>query len=262
MKKLLALLMALTLVFSLAACGGNGDETATDPTAEPVKEKLVIGYTIYAPMNYNDETTGELTGFDTEFAKLICDKLGYEPEFVIIDWDNKFLELDTEAIDCIWNGMTITEEAKLNASVSNPYVKNAQVIVMKKDKAAEYTTIDSMKGLNFVAEAGSAGASAIESYELDADYTAAAAQTDALLEVESGASDACIIDITMANAMTGEGTSYADLVIVMELDSEEYGVAFRQGSPLTEQFNTAHAELLADGTLDALADKYNLTLVR
>ncbi len=261
MKKLLSLVLALTLVFALAACTGN----ATDPTdatsATEAMDKLVIGYTIYEPMNYMDEN-GNLTGFDTEFAEAVCAKLGYEPEFVIIDWDNKFLELDTEGIDCIWNGMTITEEAKLNASVSNPYVKNAQVVVMDKDAAANYTTVESLASLSYAAEAGSAGEAAIKEVAPEASITATSDQVAALLEVVSGASDACVIDITMANTMTGEGTSYDSLGIAMELNTEEYGVAFRKDSPLTAQFNDAMAELMADGTLDALAEKYNLALVK
>lgn len=263
MKKILSLVLVVALALSLAACGGK-DQVNNDPTEQPTeasREKLVIGYTLYEPMNYQGED-GALTGFDTEFAEAFCAKMGYEPEFIIIDWDNKFLELDAESIDCVWNGMTITEEALLNASVSNPYVKNAQVVVMNKDAAANYTTIESLVGLKFTAEAGSAGAAAIESYALDPNYTAVQAQTDALLEVASGASDACIIDITMANAMTGEGTNYDSLTIVQELDSEEYGVAFKKGSPLTEEFNNAMAEMMADGTLDALAEKYSLTLVK
>ena len=83
---------------------------------------------------------------------------------------------------------------------------------------------------------------------------------DALMEVNSGAADACIIDITMAKAMTGEGTSYAELGYSVSLTSEEYGIAFRQGSDLTAKVNELMAAMKADGTLQALADKYSLTL--
>ena len=73
-------------------------------------------------------------------------------------------------------------------------------------------------------------------------------------------SDGCVIDITMANAMTGEGTSYADLAPGLSLTSEEYGVAFRKESDVTAKFNAFMDKLIADGTLQALADKYSLTL--
>ncbi len=258
MKKFLSLAMVMLLVVAMmAGCGTK----ATDSDLAYIEEngKLVIGYTVYAPMNYFDDNK-EFVGFDTELAKAVCEKLGVEPEFVEIDWDNKFITLEAKSIDCIWNGMTITEEAKMNALVSKAYVKNAQVVVMNKANAAKYTKAEDMTGLKFAAEAGSAGEAAIADNGLDAKYTAVAAQSDALLEVMSGSADACVIDITMANAMTGEGTSYADLTSVCELTTEEYGIAFRKGSDVAEKVNAILDELKADGTLDELAEKYELTL--
>ena len=161
--------------------------------------KLVIGITDYAPMNYLDDNK-EWTGFDTEFAQAVCAKLGVTAEFVEIDWDNKFVALESKAIDCIWNGMTISEEVLKNTSCSKAYVKNAQVVVMAKDKIAEYPDAASMAELTFAVEAGSAGATAAADNNF-ANVVEATAQTDALLEVTSGSCDACIIDITMANAM-------------------------------------------------------------
>ncbi len=251
MKRFLTLLMIVAMIavscLSFVGCTEKKEEG----------EKLIIGITYYAPMNYKDEN-GELTGFDTEFAKAVCEKLGKTPEFIVIDWDNKFIELNSGTIDCIWNGMTITDEAKANAAVSNPYVKNAQVVVTKADVAKNYASFEDMKDLAFAAEAGSAGEKCI----LDAGYkcTSVAAQSDALNEVKSGAADACVIDITMANAMTGEGTSYADLAQAMSLNEEEYGIACRNGEPLVDEINRAMEELKADGTLKALADKYELAL--
>ena len=238
------------------------EQTAADSEINAVKEngKLVVGITEYAPMDFRDEN-GEWTGFDAEFAGLFAKELGVEVEFIVIDWDNKLLELDSKSIDCIWNGMTITEEITSHCAVSDPYVKNQQVVVMKADKAAEYSDPEGMAELSFAAEAGSAGESAIADYIAPADYVAVNAQSDALLEVASGSSDACVIDATMAGAMTGEGTSYADLAVAAELSNEEYGVAFRAGSDLCAKFNEFKASLTADGSLKALADKYCLALV-
>lgn len=257
MKKLLALLLTLTLAFSVfAACG------KTEPTGgegEEAKEKLVIGYTIYEPMNYMDEND-ELTGFDTEFALAVCEKIGRVPEFVEINWDTKFVTLDANQIDCIWNGMTISDEVKKNCDVSVPYVKNAQVVVMKKDVIDNYKDVESLKDLKFAAEAGSAGEQAIQENGLDGKYSPVAAQTDAVLAVMGGQADACVIDITMAKAMTAEGTDYDSLTYSLELTSEEYGIGFRKGSALTSDVNKAIEELVADGTLPALAEKYALNL--
>ncbi len=251
MKKILALILTLVMAVSLVACGGNA---GTDEA-----QKLVIGYTVYEPMNYMDEE-GNLTGFDTEFAQAVCEKLGVTPEFVEINWDTKFVTLDSKKIDCIWNGMTISDEVKANCDVSKAYVKNAQVVVMADDKIESFADIESLKGLKFAAEAGSAGEEAIKENGLDASYSPVAAQTDALMAVMGGQADACVIDITMAKSMTADGTSYDKLGYSIELTSEEYGIGFRKGDELTEKVNAAIDELKADGTLDALAAKYDLNL--
>lgn len=279
MKKILALILVSVFVcLAFAACSGTekqdekstGTTLSTDSTTEAAQSasdleyvksngKIVIGITEYKPMNYRDDE-GNWTGFDTEFAEKVAEKLGVDVEFVVIDWDNKFFELSSKSIDCIWNGMTITDEVKLNADVTDAYVKNAQVVVMKAEKAAEFDKIESMKDLSFACEAGSAGEAVIN--ELGYKLVSVAAQSDALLEVSSGSSDACVIDITMANAMTGEGTSYSDLTVALELNSEEYGIAFRKGSDLVVKVNEIMGELMNDGTLDALAEKYQLTLIK
>ncbi len=263
MKKLLSLVMALCLMFALAACGNNTEDVVAPTDAVDVveeKETLVIGYTIYEPMNYLDEN-GELTGFDTEFALAVCEKLGYEPEFQEINWDTKFVALDADQFDCIWNGMTISDEVKANCLVSKAYVKNAQVVVMNKDVIGNYADVESLKGLKFAAEAGSAGEAAIEENGLNENYAPVAAQTDAVLAVMGGQADACVIDITMAKAMTQEGTDFDSLGYSVELTSEEYGIGFRlDDAALCESVDKAIDELFEDGTLTQLAEKYGLNL--
>ncbi|MGO5095806.1 transporter substrate-binding domain-containing protein [Agathobaculum sp. LCP25S3_E8] len=276
-KKLLALMLAGAMSLSmLAGCGGgNNEDTTTDTNGDANTEttsdlayvqdkgKMVIGYTVYEPMNYTDEN-GEFTGFDTEFAKAVCEKLGVEPEFVEINWDTKVVELDAKSIDCIWNGMTITDDLKENIAVSDPYVKNMQVIVIKDSNKDKFTDTASLSGANLVAEAGSAGQSAIEADEnlSQANLTTVTKQTDALLEIESGASDAAVLDWTLAKSMIGEGTDFTDLMMIdgVELSVEEYGIGFRKGSDLCTEVNKIMAELVEDGTLPALAEKYGLSL--
>lgn len=257
MKKVFALVLALVLTLTcFAACGGN---TGTDLENIQKKGKIVIGITEYAPMDYKD-ANGQWIGFDAEFAQLFAKELGVTCEFYLIaDWTKKFMELDTKQIDAVWNGMTITEEALLNASVSDPYVVNAQVVVMKSDKLASYPDADSMKALSFAVENGSAGQKAAEAIGAT-NIVPVQDQAAALMEVAAGTSDACVVDITAANAMTGEGTGYAELGYKVSLTSEEYGVAFRKDSDLTAKFNAFMDKLLADGTLQKLAQKYELTL--
>jgi len=277
MKKLIAMILSIVMCLSLfAACGADKPdtpETTTAPTDDgttaPKEEasdldyiksqgKLIVGITEYEPMDYKDEN-GEWTGFDAELARLFAEELEVECEFFVIgDWGKKFMELDTKNIDVVWNGMTITDEAKNNASVSDPYVINAQVVVMKADKVANYADAESMKSLTVAVEEGSAGQSVAE--EAGLTTVAKQDQAGALMEVAAGTADACVIDITMAKAMTGEGTDYADLAAGISLSSEEYGIAFRQGSDLVAKMNQFLKDKKADGTLDALAEKYELTL--
>lgn len=267
MKKLLAMMLAaLMIVACFAGCAQTGEQK--DTTAGQTEEtdaayvanqgKLIVGITEYAPMDFKDEN-GEWTGFDAELAEKFAEELGVECEFFVIgDWSKKFFELDAKNIDCVWNGMTITDEATSNASVSDPYVINAQVVVMPADKVAQYPDAESMKDLTFAVEEGSAGQDMAE--ENSFKTVSKQDQAGALMEVAAGTSDACIIDITMAKAMTGEGTDYADLAEGISLSSEEYGVAFRKGSDLTAKLNDFLDKMAQDGTLQQLAQKYNLTL--
>lgn len=277
MKRFLSMFVAGAMALSLAACGGAAStSTAASASGSAAgsaasasadsdlayiqgKGKMVIGYTVYAPMNYTDDE-GNFTGFDTELATAVCEKLGVEPEFVEINWDTKVVELDAKSIDCIWNGMTLTDDIMANTACTKAYAKNAQVVVMKAD--ADYSSTADLVGKTIVAEAGSAGESAISEDESlsQADYVSKSVQTDCLMEVAAGTADAAVLDLTLATAMIGEGTDYANLAIKDELNAEEYGVAFRKGSDAADAVNAAFDELKADGTMQALADKYSLTL--
>lgn len=283
MKKIAALLMA-TLMLALAFTGCAKPAEADTPVTEDVTPeldaapavedsdlayivangKMVIGITEYAPMNYYDDA-GKLIGFDTEYAEAVCEKLGVAPEFVVINWDTKEMELEAKNIDCIWNGFTITEERKAALEFTAPYVKNMQVVVIKADNAATYPDTASLSGANLVAEMGSTGESSIADDEnlSQASYVGVSKMADALLEVKAGTADAAVIDYVMAKAMVGEGTDYADLMIMdgVELAYEEYGVGFRKGSDAAAAVNEATAALIAEGTLPEIAARYGLALM-
>ncbi len=247
MKKL-ALLLALLMAVMTCFAGCSSVDPAEDVTNVKEAGKLVVGITDFAPMDYND-ANGNWIGFDADMAKAFAKYLGVDAEFLEINWDNKAMELETGAIDVVWNGMTITDEVKGMMGVGTPYCKNMQVVVMKADKVGQYTTTDSLKGLKFAAENGSAGAAALDALSIQ--YTAVDTQAKALMEVESGSVDACVIDLLMAGAMTGEGTSYADLAsgIAVTNEEEEYGVGFRKESSLIAEFNKFWEASLADGTI-------------
>lgn len=300
-KKLTVLGLVFTLLLTMSmfsACGGGGGqeaapeeeateeaateeaatEEATEETAEGSdwdyisgKGEMVVGITMFAPMNY--EENGELVGFDTELTKAVCEKLGVTPNFVEINWDSKEVELNSKNIDCIWNGMCITEERKQNMAMTEPYLLNTQAMVMKADREAEI--MQSVDGLSVVAEQGSTGEGKIDGsieddatvqvsakeYFANANYTAVDSMAKALTEVKAGTADIALVDSVCALAMVGEGTDYADMTVNLDnnFGEQTYGIAFRKGSDTLDKVNAALDELYADGTVAKIAEKYGLS---
>lgn len=249
LKKIAALFMSAVLALGIGGCSAESD-------------KLVVGITYYEPMNYLDDN-GVLTGFETEFTNAVCEKLGVEPEFQVIDWNLKISELQSGKIDLIWNGMTVKEEFKEQISFSTPYIRNRQVVVIKADNADKYADLASMTGVTIAAENGSAGQTSIETNETlkTNEFISCAAQKDVLMEVKAGTTELGVIDYVMAKASIGEGTDYADLMIVesVELAPEEYAIGIRkEDTELQNKINAAIDEMVADGSLKALAEKYDL----
>ena len=253
MKKLTALLTALVMVMALAL-----PAFAADPAdSEYVKEKgtLVVGITDFEPMDFKDED-GNWIGFDADMAAAFAEYLGVEVEFVEIEWDNKVLELNSKSIDCVWNGMTLTDEVTSSMACSNAYCNNAQVVIIPAELADQYQTAEDCADLVFAVEAGSAGEAEITA--LGYECTPVQSQASALMEVAAGTCDAAVIDSLMAAAMVGEGTSYEDLTYTVQLNSEEYGVGFRSDSDLAEALNEFFLAAYADGTMQEIAETYGV----
>ena len=300
------------------------DSASGDSDLAAIQEKgtLVVGITNFEPMDYQDEN-GDWIGFDADLAKQFAEYLGVEVEFSEITWDYKVMELEAGNIDCVWNGMTLTDEVTSAMATSTPYCTNYQVLVYPAASAADFEGLTSLEGLNIAVESGSAGEDAagwngmtltdevtsamatstpyctnyqvlvypaasaadfegltsleglniaVESGSAGEDAAEALgastvpvqSQANTLMEVAAGTSDAAVIDVLMAAAMTGEGTSYADLAYSVNLneaqglESEQYGVGFRQGSDLVDEFNAFWAEKVADGTVEEIANTYGL----
>ena len=280
MKKFLSVILALAMVACVVAgfagCSKSGkDENAASSTSQSdstvktvadldkVKDanKLVIGITDYEPIDYQDKD-GKWIGFDADLSRAVAQKMGIDVEFVVINWDNKFIELNSGTIDCIWNGMTVSDSVKTNCDISDAYAGNSQVVVMKKDSLSKYADADAIKNadLTIAVEKGSAGET--EAKKLSKNVVSLSAQSDALREVKSGTADACIIDSTMANSMTKEGTDFSNLGYSVSLTTEEYAVGFRKGSDLTAEVNRILGELKADGTMDKLSKQYGVDLAK
>lgn len=286
MKKFIAMLLCTVMcVSTLAGCGsstGNEADSSEAQATEAVaaesdweeisaKGEMTIGMTLFAPMNYYDEDNN-FVGFDTELANAVGEKLGIKINFIEINWDSKEIELNSKNIDCIWNGMCITEERKQNMSISEPYLYNTQAIVMKADREDEI--MSDVSGLTVTAEQGSTGEGKIDGsieddetvevsakeYFANANYVASDSMAKALMEVKSGTADLAVVDSVCALAMVGPGTDYEDLVVNLDnnFGQQEYGIAFRKGSDLTEKVDEAINELYEEGKVDEIAAKYGL----
>ena len=256
MKKILTLVITLMLslvaVFGATGCGGAETPSAiADGT-------LTIGYTIYKPMNYFEDN--EFVGFDTELAKKFCEEIGVTPNFVEIEWNNKFIDLQSKNIDVIWNGMTITDEVKEKTAVSSPYLTNKQVVVCLKSNADKYTDINSIKNaVNVAVETKSAGHNVVsDAGVIDAKIVKVTAQKDTLLEVASGNSEIAVIDLLMAQVLVGEGTDFANLTFVdVGFENEDFGVAFRKSDlGLAKAFDMFIKLSKLDGSYNTLQAKY------
>ncbi len=277
MKKVFALVLAVLMVMMcFAACGGNTDSTTpnggnvggntTDPNSNATggnteKPTIVIGYTIYEPMNYEDEN-GKLIGFDTELAEAVFGNLGYEVMFQLIDWSARYTDLNSGTIDCIWNGFTcnsadddgVMRSEKVDFSYN--YMENRQVVVAKVDSGI--TTAADLAGKVAGVENGSAGETYANGFD-DVMVTGFDYQTTALFEVKSGTVDFAVLDAQLAKSYCGKG-DYADIAIVdgLSSDVEYYAIGFEKGSDLTAKVNAELEKLAADGTIAALAEKYGV----
>lgn len=255
MKKAAAVVLAALMALSAVGCGSSSSNSSGDVATIKKNGKLVVGITDFAPMDYKDKK-GNWIGFDADLGKQVAKDLGVKIEFTEIDWDNKLLELKNKSVDAVWNGMTLTNEVKNSMSCTNPYLQNAQTVVLPKDKISQYKTVDDLKGLSLAVEAGSAGEQVAKDNKLD--YTERSSQADTLLEVKAGTADGAIIDLLMAGAMIGDGTDYSDLAHTMQLSKEEYVVGCRKGSDLTDYLNKEFAKFEKDGTLQKIARQYGV----
>ena len=282
MKKVFALILALVMALSLFACGQKApadeaaptapadmpedppqeapaDEPFEDPTTET--KTVVIGYTIYEPMNYLDES-GKLVGYDTELAEAVFGNLGYTVLFQEIDWSSKYTDLNSGTIDCVWNGFTcntadddgILRSEKVDFSYN--YMENRQVIIAKADSGI--TSAADLNGKLAAVESGSAGETYANTFE-GVTVKGFLKQTDCLFEVNAGTADFAVLDAQLARSYAGKG-DYASIIIIDELSSdvEYYAIGFKKGSELTAMVNEQLAALAADGTIAALAEKYGV----
>jgi polar amino acid transport system substrate-binding protein len=256
MKKIISLVLAaalmLTALFAFTGCAGKDDGV------------LVCGVTLFENMNEQDEN-GNWTGFESEFAMEVGKLIDMEVKFQIIDWGQKYNELNSGKIDCIWNGFTANSsdngiERKDLVDFSYTYMLNQQCVVINKKNAETIKTEADLAGKKAAVEAGSAGAAYAKEATGSADNLVTfTAQNSTFMEVKTGKSDIAVVDILLAQNICGKG-DYEDLMIVdtITLDAEYYAVGFKKNSPLTAKVNEAIKTLNENGKLLELARKYGL----
>lgn len=252
MKKILALVLALIMVFALCACGKNADVASDSNT-------FVMGIDPeYPPFSYLGDD-GEYTGFDVEVCKAACELLGKDFEIFAVNWDEKLVQLDAFECDCIWSGMTILDSMKdAGYVISNPYFSNSQIILVKEGSAISSSA--DLAGKVVAVQLGTSGEALLNDDLSDLkDSFEELVTCDSFLkcfaELDGGAVDAVVVDLPVATSYTKENAGF---VIIDEiLGGEEYGIAFRSGdADLCAEIEGAVAELVANGTYAEIAAKY------
>ena len=251
MKLLLTAALCAGVALSTTACGKK-------------KDKVVIGYTYFAPIAFKEEGKKELTGFDVELARIVFAEIdktygtSTTVEFQEINWDSKETLLENGTIDLVWNGLTITDSRKENMEISIPYLNNEQVVVIRKEDNEKYHDLESIKETVCTVESGSAGEDAVNGYTKE--LICCESQLDALNRLKEGTSDIAVIDSVMAGYYTTTSNLKDSLMIVNNfvLATEQYGIAAKKGN--TELINKINMTLISikDTEFKTLAEKYGL----
>ncbi len=274
MKKWIALMLALVMCLTLAACGSNNDNNnATDnntsgddqntagqedtPQPSGEKQKLIVGFDAeFPPFGFIAED-GSYDGFDLAMAKELCSRLGWDFEAVAIDWDTKDAELKAGSINCIWNGFTYTGREE-EYTWSDPYVENKIVLVVKADSGI--TSMADLAGKSVMAQAASSAVDAIEANEAFKSSLKEVVELGdynmGFMELAQGSVDAVAADMGVAayQVASNEG----DYVILDDaISTEQYAIGFLKGN--TELRDAVNAELLKmaeDGTMMSIGENY------
>ena len=276
-KRVFYFLLLVGLVLGLTACGtketgGNavgktGEESGSNAKQEDTslqyildRGKFIVGLDdTFPPMGFRDDANN-IVGFDIDLAQAVSDKLGVELVLQPIEWDAKEQELATKNIDAIWNGFSITEERLANLTMSDPYMENSISLVVAKD--SEIASMEDIAGKRLAVQSGSSAQEALDS-EANKEFKASvgkinefASYVTALMDLETGNSDAVLMDSVVANYMIN--TAGKDFTVLDDaLVAEEYAVGFRKGDQaLCDAVNNALKELKEDGTVETIATKW------
>lgn len=261
MKKFFALFLTMAMgVTMLAGCGGGSEQPKADE-ADKAEERttFTVGFDAeYPPYGYRTED-GDYAGFDLDLAQEVCDRNGWELVKQPIDWDAKDMELESGAIDCIWNGFTMTGRES-EYTFSEPYVDNSIVYVVRAD--SDIQTEADLAGKNVITQAGSSALTALQD-ESKADVVASFAALDqiadyntAFMNLEAGTNDAIAVDIGVAQYQLA---TKSDKFRMLEepLSTEQYAIGFKLGNEeLRDQVQATLDEMVEDGTFTEIVSNY------
>ena len=271
-KKMVSILTAAFCASALLAGCGFADTAKTSASSAGAASSSTDGTTTftvgfdaeYPPYGYMDDETGDYTGFDLELAEAVCEIYGWKLVKTPINWDAKDTELNSGAIDCIWNGFTMNGRED-DYTWSDPYVDNSQVMVVSENSGIN--SLSDLAGKTVGVQAASAALDLLQSEEEGgqkelADTFAALQQfpdyNNAFIELQAGSIDAIAMDIGVANYQLKQHEGYK--ILDETLNSEKYAVGFKLGNEeLRDTVNDSLMQLKEDGTFDALAEKYELT---
>jgi polar amino acid transport system substrate-binding protein len=259
-KKISAALLIFVLALGLAACGSKDPAPVTTPTPEPAPAavKFIVGLDDhFPPMGFRDEANN-IVGFDIDLAKAVAAELGFEIEFLPIDWAVKDQELAAGNVDCLWNGYTLTEQRKTDLSVSAPYMKNRQIVITLADSPVAALT--DLAGKTLALQSGSSANDALDSVP---DFAATLSgvlffedNTRALMDLEAGGCDAVLMDEVVAKYYVTQDGKY-QIVPDSSLAEEEYGIGFRKAdTELRDKVDQALKDLKADGTAASISTEW------
>ena len=269
MKKIVAFLLAVTMLGMFAGCANNSQDSAggTDDSWTKVEQagKLVMGMDeAFPPMGYKDTKTGEIIGFDIDVATEVCKRLNLELVKQPIDWNNQIAEVNNGNVDCLWNGLSKNEKREENRNLSIPYMNNNQVIMVKTD--ASYQNLADLAGKKLAVQAGSSAYDALQAATEFKNSLGEVVQLNdyakATQEIKNGVVDAIAIDEVVARFyLTNEPDTYRILTnddgSVISMAKEEYVIGFREGdNALKAKIEETLKEMAEDGTLATISRKW------
>ena len=272
-NKMAIAVMAIAMIGTLAGCGGTankgktseqvttGNQTGEDTSLSSIQQRgeFILGLDAsFPPMGFTNEKN-EIVGYDIDLAKEVCERMGVELKIQPINWDSKQQELDTKNIDCIWNGFTVDEERKKSMTVSDAYMENHQVLVVKADSS--YKTKEDLAGKVVELQKGSTAAAALDSEENKefkdslADTILIADNVKAMMDLGTGC-DAVLMDEVVANYYLAQNEGKYR-ILEEPLSNEEYVIGFRKGEEaLKDEVENQLKAMVADGTMSEIDNKW------